>query len=446
MAIRYQLLLLRCGLLATLAGVPAAAQQPPHPGLAADVADILTLPEVHAALEARNPMLAAARARTEAVRSLEGSAALPPDPQLRVGVMNAGLPGLEADMPNSMAPAIEVMQMVPLPGKLALSGRIARRGTAIAAAAAAETGWMLRARAAMPFYEIQAADRQIASLRATVQLLEELERVARAMYASGEGPQTDALRATVEVGRMRAEIERMIAMRATAAARLNALLSRPADTPIPAVSAAGGALSRELPDARTLLAWAGESRPLLREAALEVERAADRTALARRELWPDLSVGVQYGQRAGTMGTERMGSLMVGVTVPVFARQRQLRMREEARAMESMAAAERTDALSLVDASIRTLLAEIDRVRSLTALYETEILPQARAAVRSALASYRAGTVDFMTLVDAQTSLNDFERELAQLEADHGLALAELEMTIGRELPASPGSPQEVTR
>jgi cobalt-zinc-cadmium efflux system outer membrane protein len=428
MATRIAVLLLT-GASIALASSRAAAQTPA-------TGDTLSLMEVYTLVDARNPMLAAARSRTDAVRSMESSAKLPPDPQLRVGVMNASLPGLKTDMPTSMAPSIEVMQMVPLPGKLGLSGEIARKETAIAAAEAAETGWMARARAAMPFYEIYSADRQLETMRRTLRLLEDFEKVSRAMYSSGEGRQADVLRAGVEVARMRADIERMSAMRAGAVARLNGILDRPVDTAIPAV--AEPSVPDSLPAAETLREWAAATRPLLQRSSFAVEQAAARRSLARRELWPDLSVGVQYGQRdAGEMGIERMGSLMVGVSVPIFARQRQLRMREEAAAMQEMAEAEQADARAQVHARISELLAELDRARTLTALYRGEVLPQAEAAVQSAFSSYRVGSVDFMTLVDAQMTLNEYEQELHRLRADYGRMVAELEMTIGRDLPAS---------
>lgn len=433
MATRIPFLLL-AGASWALAATPLTAQNPPG-------GDPLTLAEVYALVEANNPMLAAARSRTEAVRSLEPSSKLPPDPQLRLGVMNASLPGLETDMPTSMAPSIEVMQMVPFPGKLGRSGEIARAETAIAAADAAETAWMLRARAAMPFYDIYRADRQLETMRATLRLLEDFERVARAMYASGEGRQADVLRASVEVARMSADIERMLAMRATAVARLNGLLNRPADTHVPAVR--HPAAAQQIPDAAVLREWARGSRALLQRSSWAVEQAQARVSLARRELWPDLTLGLQYGQREAAMGTERMGSLMVGLSVPIFARQRQLKMRDEAAAMERMAEAELADARAGVDARIGELLAELERTRTLTELYRSEVLPQARATVQSAFSSYRVGAVDFMTLIDAQMALNAYEQDMHDFEADYGRVLAELEMTIGRELPATPGTEED---
>ena len=393
----------------------------------------LTLGEVYDLALARNSTLHAARASASAVAAREGSAKLPPDPVVQLGVMNASLPGFQADMPSSMAPSVQVMQMLPFPGKLGLSGRIARQESEMARARTGEAGWEVRARAAMAFYEVYAADRQVEVMRETLRWLKDFQQVARAMYSAGEGRQSDVLRASVEVARMETEIARMRAMRAAAAARLNAVLSRPADTPVPAVAYAPLPLS--LPAADTLRAWAEGSRPMLEGGRVGVEQARTRQALARRELWPDLTVGLQYGQRPDEMGTERMGSVMLGFSVPVFAARRQLQMRRESEAMERMASAELDDMRAQVGARVGELLAELDRARTLVELYRAEVLPQATASASSSFSSYRVGAVDFMTLVDARMTLGRYRQELYTLLAEYGTLLSELETTVGRELP-----------
>jgi outer membrane protein, heavy metal efflux system len=211
------------------------------------------------------------------------------------------------------------------------------------------------------------------------------------------------------------------------------VLDRSSDTPVPGVVFAP--LPSELPGAEQLQRWADESRPMLERGRIGIEQAQTRQALARRELWPDLTVGVQYGQRPAEMGIERMGSVMVGFSVPVFAGQRQMQMRQEAAAMEQMARAELTDMRAQVRARIGELIAEMERVRTLFELYRTEVLPQAEANVTSAFASYRVGRVDFMTLVDAQMTVNQYSQELYALYAEYGRMVAELEMVTGRELP-----------
>ena len=104
-------------------------------------------------------------------------------------------------------------------------------------------------------------------------------------------------------------------------------------------------------------------------------------------------------------------------------------------AMERMADADLSAMRAEVGARIAELVAQLEEARTLVGLFRRDVLPQARAGVASALASYRTGGVDFMTLVDARMTVTEYERELHGLVARYGRALAELEMTIGRELP-----------
>jgi outer membrane protein TolC len=417
--------------LITMAGPTCSAAQtdsPSPPG------DRLTLAETYALARARNPRVAATAAMADATASMVRSAGLPPDPQLQIGAMNLSLPDLDADMETSMAPSLELMQMIPFPGKLGLSERIAAKTSAMSRSEADETWWEVRSGVAMAFYELYAADRQLEVMRTTLRLIEDFERIARAMYGAGTGRQSDVLRANVEIARMEAEIARMEAMREVAAARLNGLLDRPAETAV--ASPILPELPESVPSQDTLRVWAEEARPMLAAAKTGVERARASRELARKELWPDLTVGLQYGQR-DLIGesTERMGSFMVGFSLPVFAGARQLKMRDEAAAMERMAVAELENGRAQVDARIGGLLADLARARTLIDLYESRVLPQADANVQSSFSSYRVGSVDFMTLVDAQMTQNQYEQEHHRLLADYGTAVAELEMTIGRELP-----------
>ena len=78
--------------------------------------------------------------------------------------------------------------------------------------------------------------------------------------------------------------------------------------------------------------------------------------------------------------------------------------------------------------------ADLQRARRLAELYRTAVLPQAEATVTSSRAAYRVGTVPFMTLIDAQMTLNRYRTELFTLDADEGRAWADLEMLTGRVL------------
>ena len=367
----------------------------------------------------------------------------PPDPQLQLGFMNYTLPGL-APMPTLGMTQLQLMQMIPLGGKLALAGRVAGAQAAATNERAADVGWELRNQTAMAFYDLYATDRQLDVARETLRLLKDVALTAQSMYRVGQGRQADVLRAQVEIARMAEDTLRMQAMRETMGARLNALMNGETATlatpTLPAFPAT-------LPAREWLDSVALGTRPMIR-AGLEEVRAAEASAtLARRELVPDLQVGVQYAQRSATMTsvdasgapmsertTERMGSLMFGVSIPIFARDRQLQMRAESNAMKAMAEADVAAMRAETRGKIGEAYAALMRARNLAALYRTTVLPQAEATVASAMTAYRSGSVDFMTLLDDRMTVNRYRQELFTLEADEGKAWAELEMLTGREL------------
>jgi outer membrane protein TolC len=299
-------------------------------------------------------------------------------------------------------------------------------------ARAAELGWDLRARAAMTFYEIYQLDQTIAVSLETQALLRDIATTARTMYSVGQGRQADVLRAQIEIDRMTEEVARMRAMREAAAARLNALLDRPAETAV--ATPILPQFPRELAPADSLERLALAGRPMLAAGQLEITASLAAERRARREIWPDLQLGVQYGQRPMAAGTDRMVSLMLGFSVPIWAGRRQLQMRRETEAMRLGAEAE----LRAMQAETRGRIGELDatvrRARALRELYIATILPQAEATASSTLSAYQAGEVDLPMLLDARMTINRYRQQIFQLDAEEGTALAELEMLLGRPL------------
>lgn len=391
----------------------------------------LDLANVYRTAHERNPSVAAARALTDAVRARAPSARRPPDPQVQFGFMNYTLPGLRPMDVIGMT-QLQVMQMLPLPGKLGLAGRVADATANAQAERARDVDWEVRSKAAMAFYDLYVTDRSLGIDRETLRLLQDILRTTESMYRVGEGRQADVLRAQVEIARMVQDTIRMTTMRSAMAAKLNAI------TGLPPQSLIGTPLLPAFPDSllrlEVALRAAVADRPMVRAGERDLEAASAQTKLARREIWPDLTVGFQYGQRKGMDGTDRMGSLMIGATLPVFARSRQLRMRDEADAMQRMSRADLLAMKAETEAEVAEAHSNLTRARNLAASYRTTLLPQAEAAITSALAAYRVGSVDFMTLLDSRMSLNRYRKELVELEGDEGKAWADLEMLLGREL------------
>jgi len=403
---------------------PSVPQRGPDP-------DSLLLRDVLEVVQRTHPRLDVARAAARAAGARVPGVRRPPDPVLQLGWMNYELFSLKP-MDGIGMTQLQLMQMLPLGGKLRLAGLAESARADASGVRVSAVSSDLRAQAAMVFYDLYATDGALRTAIASRRLLRDIAAITSRMYEVGEGRQADVLRANVEVARMDEEVIRMEAMRDAMAARLNALLGRRHDAPVgtPRLPAFPSAV----PVLDSLAGTADRQRPMLRALALELDAATAASRLAAREIWPDLQVGLQYGQQPGPNGAQRMGSLMIGASLPVFAGQRQHQMREEANAMRAMASADLAAMRAESHGALGEAFASLGRARRLAAFYRASVLPQADAAVASASSAYRAGTVDFMTLLEAQMTRNRYAQELFTLEADEGKAWAELEMLTGSVL------------
>lgn len=413
--------------------VPALAGAP----LAAQGDGTLTLADVYGSLQRTSPRIAAAQAQAAAAHARIGPVSRWPDPAIQLGLMNRNLPGLGLQDPLGMN-QIQVMQMVPIAGKTGLAVKAARADADAEAARAREVGWEVRARAAMSFYDLYQAEQSLATMATARRLLQDILRTTESMYAEGKGKQTDVLRAQVELARMDEELIRMTAMRDGMAIRLNTLRGLSADAPLPIPLLPR--LPDSLPDRAALETRALSDRPMLAAGQSRIASADATARRAAREIWPDLTLGVIYGQRPMMGGgTERMGSFMLGFTLPLAAGSRQHQMTAEARAMAAMATADLEDMRTETRGRIGELHADLTRSYHLAQLYHSTLLPQLRATATAATAAYQSGGTDFMTLLDSQMAITRAEQELARFDADAGKAFAELEMLTATELvdPAS---------
>jgi outer membrane protein TolC len=372
-------------------------------------------------------MLQAARFSADAAAERVPQAGALPDPQLAFGLVNRMLPNFGAGEPMTMN-EVRLTQMLPWPGKLGFSKRRAGHLARAGALGAVDAEVQLVSRVKAVYAELAYMDRAIAIMDRTRGLLRDFFQVSQTMYAVGEGLQQDVLQAQVAVARMTEDIVVMEQERVAMAARLNALMGREASAPVGGLESAPP--GPPLPGIDSLMARAAAGRPALRAAYERVQAADAGYRAARRELYPDFMVQLAFGQRPQF---DDMATVMVGITIPLWAGARQLPMRREMAAMRAGEEAMARDLYNETFAELTEMGAEAERARSLTALYESSILPQARAAVEAALSAYRVGRVNYMTLVESEMMVNRYEIELVRLAAAYQRAAAGIEALVGSE-------------
>lgn len=400
------------------------------------VAPVSTPPQLAALIAeaiANNPEVAAARSEFDAARQRIAPAGAFEDPMLETGVINAPLPSLSLRREEMTMKMLGLAQKLPFPGK-----RDLRRGVATAEAEGIEravretTNRVVRdVRVAYEEFVFNTEAQRI--LARTRDELENLATIARSRYDVGQAAQNDVLDAQTELERLHAEELVLQREQTVLRSELRRVLGRMTDEA--SIEAAEPALMPPPESAASLHAAALASRPRLLALQALVERGTRSIELAQREYYPDFDLKLQYGQRDRApdgMPRDDMVSFTVGVNLPIWRKARLDPQVAEARAMrnqaQSMLEAERLETAAAIDSQ----LALVRQWRDTTALYQSTLLPQVRASIASALAAYRVGRVDFLTLRQAQLRELEVSTELAEAIASHNKAAAEIDLLVGR--------------
>ena len=425
-----------------LAATTLPAQHTPATRLAALLRDA----------EAGSPVLRAARARLSAARSRIEPSGTRPDPTLQAGILNLPItrPNLRDDeMTMSM---IGISQSFPAAGRLAQRRRVSESAAESAAADYADARLMLRQQVESLFYELMYADRALPLVQSHRDALSGIVRATEARYAAGLAAQHELLNARIAAQRSAESALMLREQRRTAESRINALLDRDDRTSIePLADEAGivgaamvqgpyvyvdSALGSRLAGSPllptdSLHALASAHSPMLASHEALIRAQQSRLQLAQSAAKPDVDVALQYGNRLG-----RRDMLTAIVAIPLHVQRSHNLEPERGAAQSDLDAlmAEHDAQQAQLRADITGFSGDAERSRSQMALYGQNILPQARAAVSSALSSYQSGRTELATVLASQTAVLTYETMLLRAQIDFTIAITRLRQAVGTEV------------
>nr|MBF6592706.1 TolC family protein [Ktedonobacterales bacterium] len=325
---------------------------------------------------------------------------------------------------------VGITQDLPAPGKLSLRRQVAEQEAEAAQLDVGEAALQLSGEVKQGWWRVFFLDRALEIVRRNQDVLRQTVKVAETRYRVGEGLQQDVLLAQLELSKLlEMEIE-WVGERRTAEARLNTLLYRSPATPIILPTSAEGALPA-VPAGEILIQQAQKDRPALTAQRQQVAAAESQLGLARRDYWPDFSVGANHEWWPGEKDST---SVMFAMSLPLHSGTRQDRAVDQ-RGAELMAQRYALqEAEAQVAAEVAVALSDYQRARHHTELYKTSLLPQAAQTVAAMVAGYQVGKVDFLNLAQAQMTLNDYETRYWQSLSEAQEALARLSAAVGKEI------------
>lgn len=404
------------------------------PGVRAEAGERhgLQLQELLAEAALNNPEILGARNEREAAQHRVSPAGALDDPMLEAGVVNAPLASQTFRREDMTMKMLGLSQRFPFPGKRGLREDVAAKDAESVSHAYQETVNRVARDVKAAYFELAFVVESARLVEKNKQVLEQFLQISESRYTVGQGSQADVLKAQTQLTGMVDELIKLARERRTIEAELAFALGRETDAGMPAPAT--------LPLLETALQF--ES---LRDTALTersqllglkslIERSEKALELARKDYYPDFDVKLAYGQRENMLdGTRRddMLSLTVAVNLPVWRASKRDPGVAEAIAMRNQATNMYQAQLNEVSSQLRQQVAKAEQSLKSARLYESGILPGARLAVESSLAAYRVNRVDFLTLLDSQMTVLNYEISYASALSNYNIALAEIELLTG---------------
>ena len=320
--------------------------------------------------------------------------------------------------------SITVEQQIPLSG---IRGH--RRTSALAdvdrlRAEAARTTLDVGIEAANAYLMLQERRRTTALVAEQIAFARDVVSASNARYASGTAPQSDVLRAEVEVARFEALARALVGEVHAAEAMLATSLGLDADTPMPAL--APTPLSQMLP-AWPAIKAALTSRPELAAGRAEIARAEADVQVMRDMFRPMATIrtGPSY-----TMAEGNGWMAMVGFSLPIWRAKLRANV-AEAEGMRAMSEADLRAMTRMIEGEAAVALRQLESARERQAALARDVLPRARLAIGPAVASYASGQLPLVSVTEAIQALWLVQSDLIAADTELGFAWARLGRALG---------------
>jgi outer membrane protein TolC len=398
----------------------AKAQTPARVALADVIAEAL----------AKNPEVLAAQSHYDAAHQRPAQERSLPDPMVSAGYSANGRPWPGAGLGSEPTSNIGFMvsQEVPYPGKRNLRSSIASREADAEFQQIESARLNVTARVKQAYYRLAYAYSVGDVLMRNRDLLDTLLRVSENRYAIGQAAQQDVIKAQTQLSILELRLERVRSERAMREGELNALLARSPSTPVTQPEDLRLLPFDVLLD--SLVTAATEHAPILRRDQIMIDRSQLAVDAARKEYKPDFAVTGGY-YYMGTMPP--MFEFRFDVKVPLQRTRRAAAVSERLSASEEARHTYDSERLGL-----QSRLQEDYRIAStsvrLARLYVETVLPQARLALESSIASYQTGAVDFLSVLTNFGTVLDYEMTYFDELVTYHSAVSRLEEMSGTSI------------
>lgn len=330
---------------------------------------------------------------------------------------------------------VEGSQKIPWSGKRHLRGHVAQAEADAAFQDIEDARLKLAEAAKLAFFDFYLVQREMEINADNVRIMQAFRKSAQDKYAANLVTQQDILQTEVELAdlaRRRIELDRMDEV---GRARVNTLLHRVPDHPLPAPPQQID-ISDDAPSAESLRKLAIERRPDLAAQAARIRAEEAAVQLACKEFYPDLEFVARYDAFWQPAERELRPQIGINLNLPIQTERRRAAV-QEAIARVTQRRSELDRQIDEIQYEVHAALSRLSESRRVVKLYTDSILPAARQNVESAQVNYEAGKLDFLRLIEAQRQLIGYREKHYESIAEFHRRIAELERVLAGPISGS---------
>ena len=414
-------------------GMTQTAAIPEQTDMTTLFAETLELPSLIRVAVERNPKVSAAKARWQATIEQYPQVTALPDPMFMYGYF---LRSVETRV-GPQRHRVSFSQAFPYPGTLDAAGEVVKKAIEIERVKHEQVIRDLIVELKLSYHELAYLQRAVELTRQNHELVASILTIATARYAEGKATLNDVLKAQSQLAQLEYDLILLEELQGVEHANINGVLSVPSTTPLGAtVPVAYEPLDVTLADVEK---QALAKRQELRIAALTIEKATDRIALAELQTKPMLKFDLMTIETGESLMLDAPGSgknpfsIGFGVTIPWSSLKNSSKVREAQQNHEVVTANKRV----LEDetkVALQKVYFRLGNARRLVELYETTLIPQAGAAIEVAETWHQEGPKSITGFLETQSVWLNFNLARLRAVADYQQNVARLEKLVGGKI------------
>ena len=396
---------------------------------------IWTWDQVKANFELQNTTLMAAKLNIDELKAEEITAHLRPNPDFTLSADGTQVvPSRGVWQPFAgtfVSPGIS--QLFERRNKRNLRLEVAKQGTAIGAAQAADTDRTLLFNVRSAFVGVLQAKAVLRLAQDNLEYYDKILKVSRDRFDAGDIARIDLDR--LELGRLQYESDLQSAVVNLRTTKINLLALLDDRRPLDSFDVEGNFdFSEEILSNDDYRKDALDARPDLRAAVLSVQQAQSNYKLAVADGSTDPTIGLWFTHNGSFNNPDALNTIGASVSIPlrIFDRNQgeKLRTKIDINRNEKLRDGVETQVYSDVDSAYATIVSNIELLKP----YKRQYLQQAVRVRDTVFFSYQNGGASLLDFFNAESDYRTVQLSYVNLVGAYLTAAAQLDQAVGREV------------